>query len=56
MSASFLSPAHLELRVLPQGDRSVGAPIYFEVPPQLGAAVNSVDVVQTATVLLQVTM
>jgi hypothetical protein len=43
-------PAALELRVLPQGPRDVGAPIYFEVPPTSGAALLSVDTVETASV------
>jgi len=44
----------LQLRVLPQGPRDVGAPVYFEAPPQEGAAVLGVTVVETASVTLDV--
>ena len=47
-------PGAYELRILPQGPRNVGAPVYFEVPPVEGAAVLAVETIETASVLLAV--
>ena len=38
--------------MLPQGPRDVGAPVYFEVEPEQGAAVRALTVVETASVVL----
>jgi len=45
----------LQLRILPQGPRDVGAPVYFEAPTQEGAGVARIAVVETASVNLTVT-
>ena len=43
-------PGSLELRILAQGPRGVGAPVYFEVNPTLGAALISAVIVQTTSI------
>jgi beta-galactosidase len=48
-------PLSLELRILPQGPRNIGAFVYFEVPPLQGALINEIKVIETATVNLVVT-
>lgn len=45
-------PGALELRVLPQGPRDVGAPVYFEVAPAEGASLQSAEIVETASLVL----
>lgn len=45
-------PGALELRVLAQGPRDVGAPVYFEMAPVEGATLESADIVETASIVI----